>query len=386
MAAGEQLQEVNIDLGDKMSDMFDIAAQATYGNVPGAVWRDGESFRSFRGIDGRLTAHQAADTIYGLGFDGIGTKVEVRERMQTTRGKGASHEGSASDLGAMVFDDACRTGSEVVAWGSVLDTGQLNPDDPSTVDGMRELATGLVVVSKLARVVAINGEIAELIGRVRGYGRFNYNWGAGALTLTHKSRVLSGKTLQPGDALVGLPEPGPRCNGMTDIRNAFKQEYGGKWHTKIEPSLGSVTLGQLVQIPATVYHGIISDITGGWDIRREPKAEVTGFAHITGGGQPSKLRTMLNGSELGITIDDPIDPPPFMQLVQRILGYDDEKIYGKLHMGPGGVIATPEPDKVLSLVKAAGLEETKVIGEITDEPGIRIKNRGAVQDQEWLVF
>ncbi len=386
MSTPAQFQEVNIEFGDDMSQMFDIAAQATYENIPGAVWRANDSFRSFRGIDCQLFAHQAADTVQNLGFDGIGTKVEVRERMQTTRGKGASHMGSAFDLGAMVFDDALRSGSQVIAWGSVLDTGKLDPGDPLIVEGMRELSAGMVAVSKVAGVVAINGEIAELIGRVKGYGRFNYNWGAGVLTLTHKAKVLSGKTLQPGDKLVGLPELGPRCNGMTDFRSSLKQEYGSNWHTKIEPSIGKLTLGQLVQIPATVYHGIVTDITGGWDSRREPKAKVTGFAHITGGGQPSKLRTMLEDSGLGITIDNPIEPPDIMTLIQKIAGFSDQKAYGKFHMGPGGVIATPEPNKVLPLLHEAGLYGAKVIGEVDDEPGIRIKNRGAVQDEEWLNF
>ena len=178
MSERAQFEEVNIELGDDMSKMFDIAARATYDNVPGAIWRANDSFRSFRGIDGQLYAHQVEDTVLGLGFDGIGTKVEVRERMQTTRGKEASHVGSAFDLCAMVFDDALRSGSQVVAWGSVLDTSKLDGNDPRIVEGMRELSTGMMLVSKAAGVIAINGEIAELIGRVKGYGKFNYNWGA----------------------------------------------------------------------------------------------------------------------------------------------------------------------------------------------------------------
>lgn len=30
--------------------------------------------------------------------------------------------------------------------------------------------------------------------------------------------------------------------------------------------------------------------------------------------------------------------------------------------------------------------EAKAIGEVTDEPGIRISNRGAVKEHEWLNF
>jgi phosphoribosylaminoimidazole (AIR) synthetase len=95
---------------------------------------------------------------------------------------------------------------------------------------------------------------------------------------------------------------------------------------------------------------------------------------------------MLEGSALGITIDNPIDPPAIMQHVQELSGFSDERAYGKWHMGPGGVIATSQPEQVIAHASAAGIDGAKVIGEITDQPGIRIKNRGVVQQQEWLEF
>ena len=47
MAEGVKFEEVNIDLGDDMSQMFDIAARATYDNIPGAVWRANEPIQEF---------------------------------------------------------------------------------------------------------------------------------------------------------------------------------------------------------------------------------------------------------------------------------------------------------------------------------------------------
>jgi phosphoribosylaminoimidazole (AIR) synthetase len=114
-----------------------------------------------------------------------------------------------------------------------------------------------------------------------------------------------------------------------------------------------------------IYSRFVSELTGGFDTDKEPKATVTGIAHITGGGQPSKLGRMLE--------------------VQRLREFTDEKAYGKWHMGPGMVIATPEPEKVLAESKAQGIV-AQAIGQVTDEPGIRIKNRGAMQQVEWLSF
>jgi phosphoribosylformylglycinamidine cyclo-ligase len=134
-----------------------------------------------------------------------------------------------------------------------------------------------------------------------------------------------------------------------------------------------------------IYSRFVSELTGGFDTDKEPKATVTGIAHITGGGQPSKLGRMLEPSGLGVTIDTPISPPDIMLKVQRLREFTDEKAYGKWHMGPGMVIATPEPEKVLAESKVQGIV-AQAIGQVTDEPGIRIKNRGAMQQVEWLSF
>ena len=54
-------------------------------------------------------------------------------------------------------------------------------------------------------------------------------------------------------------------------------------------------------------------------------------------------------------------------------------------MGVGMVVATAEPEKVLAEAESQGFV-AQAIGRVTDEPGIRIKNRGNVQDSEWLTF
>ena len=53
--------------------------------------------------------------------------------------------------------------------------------------------------------------------------------------------------------------------------------------------------------------------------------------------------------------------------------------------GTGMVIATSEPDKVLAEAASFGMP-ARAIGEITDQPGIRIQNRGSQQREAWLTF
>ena len=397
MAEQRTIQDVNIAAGDDVSRILYEASKLTHQNRPGLLVEFHESFSGFRAIP-LSTLKDIGNLYMNLGFDGVGTKIEIAERLD-------DHSVIAHDLFAMVCDDAVVRGAEPIAVGSVLDVRQLN-DTEHTRLAVRHLAEGYVRAAKEANVVVVNGETAELGGRVDGYrlgpsllqkiynfvlmrkfpdNSFNYNWAAATLWIAHKERMLTGHQIKPGDALVGLAEHGFRSNGITDVRKAMRKNYGPQWHNQVETDLGNVSLGRLVQIPSTIYAGFVSELTGGYDIEKEPKAEIHGVAHITGGGQPSKLGRMLEPSGLGVVIDDPIEPPQIMTYVQELRGFSDEKAYGKWHMGAGMVIVTPEPEKVQTEAEAQGITAQK-IGYVTDEPVIRIKNRGAVQDAEWLEF
>jgi phosphoribosylformylglycinamidine cyclo-ligase len=361
------IQDVNIELGDNVSQMLYEASKLTHDNRPGLLVEFHESFSGFRAIPGSLL--KDPDNLYvNLGFDGVGTKIEIAERV-------ADHSTVAHDLFAMVCDDAVVRGAEPVAIGSILDIHQLDQTE-YTRQAIEQLGKGYVEAAKAAGVVVVNGEVAELGDRVGGYGKFNYNWGAAVLWIAHKNRILTGHQIEPGNGLVGLAEHGFRSNGITDVRNAMLKEHGPEWHNVVIAELGKTSLGKLVQTPSTIYAKFVSQLIGGYDIEREPQAKVTGVAHITGGGQPSKLRRMLEPSGLGAFIYSPMQPPAIMLAAQRWRGFSDRTAYGKWHMGPGMVIATPEPEKVCEAAKVADIE-AKIIGTVTEDRRIKIKNRGA---------
>lgn len=372
------IQDVNIELGDDASKMLYEASKHTHANRPGLVREAHKSFSGFRSIPlSQFKDKDFENLEINLGFDGVGTKVEVAERVD-------DHSTIAHDLFAMVCDDAVVRGAEPLAIGTILDVRQLD-DTEHTREALRQLAYGYVAAASLAKVAVINGEVAELGDRVGGFGEFNYNWGAAILWVAHRDRILTGHQIRAGDTLVGLSEHGFRSNGITDVRKAMLQEYGEDWHNKIDRSLSDVALGKLVQAPSIIYSGFMSELTGGYDITKEPLARVTGVAHITGGGQPSKIGRMLEPSRLGVEIPNPNTPPDIMLKMQEIRGFDDKTAYGKWHMGPGMVIATPEPEKVLKAAEQHGVLAQE-IGVVTTKRGIKIRNRGANRDSEWLNF
>lgn len=392
--AGNVIQEVNIEVGDDVSRALYEASQLTHENRPGMLVEFHKSFSGARAMPlGMLP--DPSNLYMNLGFDGVGTKVEVAERQR-------DHSTVAFDLFAMVCDDAVVRGAEPVAIGSILDVRHLK-DTQETRTAITQLASGYVQAAEEAGVVIVNGEVAELGDRIGGFREiqssfkrlaafllrrelpdkdFNYNWGAAVLWLAHKDRILTGHQIKPGDALVGFKENGFRSNGITDVRKAMHRSYGPEWHQR---PFGETTYGEIVQTPSTIYSRIITELTGGYNIEKQAKAEVTGVAHITGGGQPSKLARMLEPSGLGALINEPFELPEIMIRMQILRGLDDRTAYGKWHMGPGMVVATPEPDKVIAEAEHQG-KEAQLIGEVTREPVIRIRNKGVQSREAWLDF
>lgn len=371
--------EVNIELGDKMSEFFYEASVQTRTNRPDCLELSADSFEGTALISGRYFAKHIADLGFGHELDGIGTKPEVSERMN-------EHFGSAQDLFAMVGDDVASRGGELITIDTVLDVRELDDENDDILNGMRQLAEGMVFAARKSGVVVQTGEIAELGYRINGYGDFNYNWCGVGYFAVHRERLLTGKELEPGQSLVGFVEPGFRSNGMTDVRNAMREAYGAEWHQQVEPSLGNIALGKLVQTPSTIYAGLMRELQGGFDVDVAAKARITGVAHVTGGGQPSKIGRMLKRAPgIGAMINNPIAPPEVMLHAQRLRGLTDRQSYGKWHMGPGMVVATTEPGKVVAEAEKHDVE-AHIIGHLTDRPGIMIKNHGAQQEEEWLTF
>lgn len=380
------IHEVNPELGDEVSKMLYQASLQTYDNRPGLLEDVGGSFSGFKGVPlWKLPTNEVYEV---LGFDGVGTKVEIAERLE-------DHTTIAFDLFAMVCDDAVVRGGESYTIGSVLDVSQLaykigEEDDTEANERVRkaitELSIGYIAAAQAAGVVVVNGETAELGSRVAGFSAIrglNYNWAAASVSYVPRHGALTGDQLKPGQVIVGFEEEGFRSNGMTDVRIAFDKKYGEDWHNVVVPELGEKSLGQLVLHPSTIYSKIITKITGGIDPNAERLAEIFGVAHITGGGPVGKIGRMLRGTELGAVIEDPIAPPAVMLHAQEAAGMSDEKAYTRWHMGSGMIAVTNEQgvDVIVETARQAGVL-AKPIGHITTRGVLQIKNMGVNQTSQ----
>ncbi|MBI4019144.1 MAG: hypothetical protein HY364_02725 [Candidatus Aenigmarchaeota archaeon] len=354
---------VNIDLGDDASRVLYEAAKYTWQNREGRLGQVVELFDDFSGLRAVHVGGLPSDAYMNMGFDGIGTKTEIAERM-------GRHDTAAYDLFAMVCDDAVRYGAEPVLIGSVLDVRTLEENDKSYIGLVKELAKGYIGAAGDANVAIVNGEIAELGARVRGYSPFNYNWGAGLVWFGRKGRLITGKAIRPGDYLVALRENGFRSNGLSLVRKALGSAHGNEWH---EETYDGKKLGELVLHPSKIYSRAVSEMFGGFD--GEPKATLHGVAHITGGGVPGKLGRVLKPTGYGAEITEPLEPADIMRYVQDKGNVTDAEAYRTWNMGQGMIIVTPEPEKVIEIAEAHNIG-SKIIGQISTKPGIRMHSKG----------
>ncbi|MBU0461114.1 MAG: hypothetical protein KJ574_00865 [Nanoarchaeota archaeon] len=358
---------VDIDLGDKVSEILFNAAIHTWKNAKRfPVECPFEDFRGARYID---ISKLPKGTIMGANCDGIGTKVEIGERLD-------HFSDMAFDLIAMAVDDTVKSGGVPVLYTNVIDVNSLGTGD-ERLRQVENLAIGMMAAAEQAGIAVINGEVAELGNRVGGYGPFNLNWSGTVTWIGHKDRLFTGHEIKPGMKVVALREYGFRSNGVSLVRKIMNDHYGAEWHEERKD------LAHGIMHPSTIYCPAIVDMFGGYD--SDPKAHIAGFVHVTGGGIPGKLGSALRASQTGAVLDDLFEPCSAMRELQQLGSVPDDEMYRAWNCGQGGLVITNTVDDVVKIANEHGFT-AKPVGEITAEPGIYIKSQGQEKNGEVLKF
>ena len=362
---------VDVELGDTCSEIMFNASRETWKNREGSF---GEILGSdnFSGI--RYVKFEALKQglIFGSNSDGVGSKVEIAQRLE-------KHDTIAFDLVAMLVDDAARDGAEPVFMSNVLDVNSLK----NNVDYVRQLAKGLISAAREANIGVINGEIAELGELVSGYGSFCYNWSGTLSWIAQKDQIVDGKDILPGQKIVALREDGFRSNGFSLVRKIMEDNFGYEWHEK-QPNLAL----QILE-PSKIYSGLIFEFVRLNELYGRPV--VSGIAHITGGGIPEKLSRLLRRKGLGAVLDDLFEPCYAIKRLQELGKVSDEEAYKTWNMGQGMLVITENPDLLLDVSEKYNTGpnhkfDVKVVGRVKETPAIEIKSKGIFKKEKVLRF
>jgi phosphoribosylformylglycinamidine cyclo-ligase len=282
-----------------------------------------------------------------VGADGVGTKVIVAE--QTGR-----YDTVGIDCIAMNVNDVICVGAEPIA---VLDYLAVEQADP---DVLREIARGLKVGAEAAGVEIPGGELAQLPELIKGHpSPHGFDLTGACFGTVALDAIVTGKTIAPGDALIGLPSSGIHSNGFTLARRALLEQAGLQLDER-PAELGGASVADVLLEPTVIYVRAVLEL-----LRSE--VPVHGLAHITGGGLLNLLRL---GSGVGYEISDPLPVPPVFELIARCGDVNAAEMQQVFNMGCGFIAIVPADAAEAAIAQVSARHpSTARIGTVTADAG-----------------
>jgi phosphoribosylformylglycinamidine cyclo-ligase len=294
---------------------------------------------------GHYAAVLRLDDATGLALctDGVGSKLVVAE--QTGR-----FDTVGIDCIAMNVNDLVCVGAEPIALVDYIAV------EEARADMLRDIAVGLRAGAEQAGVEIPGGELAQLPELIRGHpSPTGFDLCATAVGLVPLDRVVTGASIEPGDAMIGIPSSGLHSNGYTLARRALPDL------DEAPPELGGRSVADELLEPTVIYVRAVLDLLAS-DI------DVRGLAHITGDGLLNLTRLE---AAVGYRIEAPLPVPPVFRLVAERASVPEEELWEVFNMGCGFCVVVPERDADAALSTIASRHPgASVIGEATADSGV----------------
>src|SRR3989442_3658130 len=185
---------------DAVAGLVDVLRRIDPGRPSRAVLGSGHYANVLR-IDER--------TGIAVSTDGVGSKVVVAEQL-------GRFETVGIDCIAMNVNDVICVGAEPIALVDYIAV------EEAQGEMLRDLAIGLRKGAEQAGVEIPGGELAQLPELIKGHPSPNgFDLCASCIGLVQLDRIVTGDSVEPGDALIGIPSSGVHSNGLTLARSVL---------------------------------------------------------------------------------------------------------------------------------------------------------------------
>jgi phosphoribosylformylglycinamidine cyclo-ligase len=181
---------------------------------------------------------------------------------------------------------------------------------------------------------------------------------------------LDGKSIRPGDALIGLASSGLHTNGYSLARKIF---FG---RLKLKPSSFVRELNNTVGAELLKVHVSYGPLARKLLKKFNPDAEgagaaVKGMAHITGGGFIDNIPRVLPKNCDAVVRKGRWEAPPIFDFIREKGGVEEGELYQVFNMGIGMVLFVDgaRADAVLRFIRAQK-QAAWLIGEVVPGAGI----------------
>ena len=177
----------------------------------------------------------ADDPVLVASADGVGTKLRVAFMTGV-------HTSIGVDLVNHCVNDILVQGAQPLFFLDYLATGRLNPDVAV------QIVEGLASACRANGCALLGGETAEMPGF---YADGEYDVAGFIVGVVPRANLIDGRSIAPGDVLVGLPSSGLHTNGYSLARRiAF--ESAGLSVDAVIPELGR-SIGEALLVPHRSY-------------------------------------------------------------------------------------------------------------------------------------
>lgn len=210
-----------------------------------------------------LAPGKYSEPVLVSGTDGVGTKLKLAQQLNR-------HDTIGIDLVAMCVNDVLVQGAEPLFFLDYFACGQLDADVATSVIG--GIADGCVQ----AGAALIGGETAEMPDM---YDDGEYDLAGFCVGVVERKKLIDGRAISAGDAIIGIASSGPHSNGYSLIRKVL--ELSGN------PTIGGAPAKELLLEPTKIYVKSILHLMA--------SVAVKGLAHITGGGLTENIPRILRG-------------------------------------------------------------------------------------------
>ncbi|HEX3061426.1 MAG TPA: phosphoribosylformylglycinamidine cyclo-ligase [Usitatibacter sp.] len=268
------------------------------------------------------------------GTDGVGTKLKLAFRMK-------KHDTIGIDLVAMSVNDILVSGAEPIFFLDYFACGQLD------VGVAADVVKGVAHGCELANCALIGGETAEMPGM---YDPNEYDLAGFAVGLVEKSKIIDGKSIRAGDAIIGLASSGPHSNGYSLVRKVVAVSGSDLF----EPFDEKRTLGQALLEPTRIYVKPVLAVM--------EKVAIKGLAHITGGGLTENVPRVLQ-LDVAAHIDVSRWPrPAIFDWLQRKGHVADDEMHRTFNCGIGmvAIVAAGDARAAIDAFAAQGVEAFEI--------------------------
>jgi phosphoribosylformylglycinamidine cyclo-ligase len=237
------------------------------------------------------------------GTDGVGTKLKLAFML-------GRHGTVGIDLVAMSVNDILVQGAEPLFFLDYFACGKLDTNVATNV--IRGIAKGC----EEAGCALIGGETAEMPGM---YSEGEYDLAGFCVGVVEKERIIDGKSIVPGDVLLGLASSGAHSNGYSLIRRILGEDKPNS------------DLADNLMEPTRIYVKPV--------LKLMAAVKVKGLAHITGGGLVGNVPRMLPQGMRAVLRKKMWPRPELFNWLQKNGNVAEDEMHRVFNCGIGMVIA-----------------------------------------------